>query len=91
LDFKTKQWLLINDIDALLPKPPHTAFTSGMIVEGEDLYKTCESIYYGNADIDSTLQDLSDRYNKAYQEAVQNGTGYEVKINGYDPMNPTLQ
>jgi len=91
VDFQTKQWLLINDIDALLPKPPHTAFTSGMIVEGEDLYKTCESIYYGNADIDTTLQDLSDRYNKAYQEAIQNGTGYEVKINGYDPMNPTLQ
>ena len=90
-DFQDKKWLLINDIDALLPKPPHTAFASGMVVEGEDMYKTCESIYYGNADIDSTLKDLTDRYNKAYQEAVKNGSGHEVKIENYDPMNPTLQ
>lgn len=91
-DFKNKKWLQINtDTDALLPKPPHSAFTSGMIVEGEDLYKTCESIYYGGADIESTLQDLTDRYNKAYQEAIENGTGYEIKIENYDPMNPTLQ
>lgn len=91
-DFKNKKWLQINsDTDALLPKPPHSAFTSGMIVEGEDLYKTCESIYYGGADIESTLQDLTDRYNKAYQEAIENGSGYEIKIENYDPMNPTLQ
>ena len=32
-------------------------------VEGEDMYKTCESIYYGDADVASTLQDLTDRYN----------------------------
>lgn len=92
VDFQNKEWLLINtEFDALLPKPPHTAFASGMIVEGEDLYKTCESIYYGGADTESTLQDLTDRYNKAYQEAVKNGTGFEVKIEGYNPMNPTLQ
>lgn len=91
-DFKNKKWLQINsDTDALFPKPPHSAFTSGMIVEGEDLYKTCESIYYGGADIESTLQDLTDRYNKAYQEAIENGSGYEIKIENYDPMNPTLQ
>lgn len=91
-DFKNKEWLKINpETDALLPKPPHSAFTSGMIVEGEDMFKTCESIYYGGADIKSTLQDLTDRYNKAYQEAIENGTGYEIKIENYDPMNPTLQ
>ena len=91
-DFKNKEWLKINpETDALLPKPPHSAFTSGMIVEGEDMFKTCESIYYGGADIESTLQDLTDRYNKAYQEAIENGTGYEIKIENYDPMNPTLQ
>lgn len=45
-DFKNKEWLKINpETDALLPKPPHSAFTSGMIVEGEDMFKTCESIW----------------------------------------------
>lgn len=91
IDFQNKKWLLITDIDALLPKPPHTAFASGMVVEGEDMYKTCESIYYGDADVDTALKDLTDRYNKAYRDAIKNNTGYEVKIPGYDPMNPTLQ
>lgn len=90
-DFQNKKWLLISDIDALLPKPPHQAFASGMIVEGEDMYKTCESVYYGGADVDSALKDLTERYNKAYQDAIANGTGYEVKIDHYDPMKPTLQ
>lgn len=90
-DFKNKKWLLINnDTDAMLPKPPHTAFVSGMVVEGEDMFKTCESIYYGGADVESTLQDLTDRYNAAYQKAIENGTGYEIKIPDYDPMNPTM-
>lgn len=90
-DFQKKEWLLISDMDALLPKPPHSAFASGMVVEGEDMYKTCESIYYGDADIESTLKDLTERYNKAYQEAIKNGTGREIKIANYDPMNPALQ
>ncbi|MEY8353209.1 hypothetical protein AALB39_07580 [Lachnospiraceae bacterium 54-53] len=90
-DFQNKEWLLIRDTDALLPKPPHNAFASGMVVEGEDMYKTCESIYYGDADIDSALKDLTERYNKAYQEAIKNGSGHEVKIVDYDPMNPALQ
>lgn len=91
-DFKNKKWLQINpDTDALLPKAPHQAFTAGMIVEGEDMYKTAESIYYGGADVESTLQDLTDRYNKGYKEAVENGTGYEIQIENYDPMNPTMK
>lgn len=91
-NYKKKEWLRLNpEYDAILPKPPHSAFTSGMIVEGEDMYKTCESIYYGDADVTSTLQDLTDRYNKAYQDAVANGTGYEIKIDHYDPKNPTIE
>lgn len=91
-DFKTKKWLLINrDTDALLPKPPHESFSGGLAVEGEDLFKTCESIYYGGADITSTLQDLTDRYNKAYKDAIASGMGTEIRIEGYDPMNPKLK
>lgn len=91
-NYQSKEWLRIHpETDAFLPKPPHSAFTAGMIVEGENLQKTCESIYYGDADITSTLQDLTDRYNKAYQDAIANGTGYEIKIEDYDPMNPTFE
>lgn len=91
-DFATKEWLQVHEeTDALLPKPPHSVFTAGMIVEGEDMCTTAESIYYGGADIESTLQDLTDRYNKAYQDAIADGSGYEIKIDNYDPMNPTMQ
>lgn len=71
-----------------IKEPPKTLEE---VVEGEDMYKTCESIYYGDADIESTLKDLTERYNKAYQEAIKNGTGREIKIANYDPMNPSLQ
>lgn len=91
-DFKNKKWLLINpDMDTLLPKAPHQAFTSGMIVEGEDMFKTAESVYYGDADAETAMQDLTDRYNKAYQNAIANGSGYEIKIAGYDPMHPVMK
>ena len=64
-DFKNKEWLKINpETDALLPKPPHSAFTSGMIVEGEDMLPTGDYINEGGAHLDSTRQELKDRYNK---------------------------
>ena len=53
--------------------------------------KLGKQYFSGTSSYLSTLQDLTDRYNKAYQEAIENGTGYEIKIENYDPMNPTLQ
>ena len=88
VDFKTKPWLLLSDIDTMLPKPPHQVNPGAVIVEGEDMYKTMESIYYGGADIESTLQDLSDRYNEAYRQGIADGAGQEIKLPDYDPMNP---
>ena len=51
-----------------------------MIVEGEDYYKTMESIYYGDKDPESTLQDLTDRYNKAYQQGIKDGMEQTGKL-----------
>lgn len=91
-DYKNKKWLRIHpEMDAILPKAPHAAFAAGIVVEGENMYKIAESVYYGDADVDAALADLNERYNKAYQEAIKNGTGYEIKIPNYDPMNPTLK
>lgn len=91
-DFQTKEWLLINpETDAILPKTPQQAYLSGFIVEGKDVNQTCESILYGDEDIETSLQDLTNRYNDAYQKAIDNGTGWEIKIDNYDPMNPTLE
>ena len=91
-DFKNKEWLRINpNIDAIMPKDPSRAFASGVIVEGEDMFKVAESVYYGDADVDQALADLTERYNKAYQEAVKNGSAHEIKWPDYDPMKPTLK
>lgn len=83
-----KKWLQFQDIDGVLPLNPHEKNPQAVIVEGEDYYKTFESIYYGNAEMESTLKDLTERYNKAYQAGIEDGTGTEIKIPDYDPMNP---
>lgn len=83
-----KKWLQMQDIDAVLPLTPQEKNAQAVIVEGEDYYKTLESIYYGGKDAESTLQDLTERYNKAYQQGIKDGVGSEVKIKNYDPMNP---
>lgn len=89
VDFATKEWLQIGKIDTILPKPPHAKNSSAVIVEGEDMWKTFESIYYGGADVESTLADLTERYNKAYREGIELGIGEDCTIENYDPMNPS--
>lgn len=78
----------MQDIDGVLPLTPQEKNEQAVIVEGEDYYKTFESIYYGDAEMESTLADLTERYNKAYQQGIEDGIGTEVKIAGYDPLNP---
>lgn len=90
-DFATKEWLLVGDTDTILPEPPHNKNGAAVIVEGEDMWKTMESIYYGGADVESTLQDLTDRYNAAYRKGIEDGIGTDCTIPNYDPMNPTLK
>lgn len=83
-----KMYLQMQDIDDVLPLTPQEKNAQAVIVEGEDYYKTFESIYYGGADMTSTLAELTERYNKAYKQGIEDGTGTEIKISNYDPMNP---
>lgn len=87
-DIADKEWLKMQDIDGVLPLTPQEQNVQAVIVEGEDYYSTFESIYYGGADPASTLQDLTDRYNAAYQKGIADGTGTEIVIENYDPLNP---
>lgn len=83
-----KQWLQMQDIDGVLPLTPQEKNVQAVIVEGEDYYKTFESIYYGGADPASTLKDLTERYNKAYRQGIEDEVGTEIVIENYDPLNP---
>lgn len=83
-----KEWLQMQEIDGVLPLTPQEKNEQAVIVEGEDYYKTFESIYYGGADMESTLADLTERYNAAYKQGIEDGAGEEVRIDNYDPLNP---
>lgn len=87
-EIASKEWLQMQDIDDVLPLTPQEKNAQAVVAEGEDYYKTFESIYYGGADMTSTLQDLTDRYNKAYRQGIADGSGVEVRLEQYDPMNP---
>lgn len=87
-EYASKKWLQMSDLDGVLPLNPQEKNAQALVVEGEDYYKTFESIYYGGADSVSALQDLTERYNKAYRQGISDGLGTEVKIENYDPMNP---
>ncbi|MDO5407038.1 MAG: extracellular solute-binding protein [Eubacteriales bacterium] len=80
--------LLISDTDAVYPYTPEEANVDAVIVEGQNMYETMAEMILGDKDIKSGLQDLTDRYNKAYQAGIAEGSGTEVKIADFDPMNP---
>ncbi len=80
--------LLITDTDAVYPYTPQEANVDAVIVEGQNMYETMAEMILGDKDIKSGLQDLTDRYNKAYQAGIAEGSGTEVKIADFDPMNP---
>lgn len=87
-EYASKKWLQMSELDGVLPLNPQEKNAQAIVVEGEDYYKTFESIYYGGADPAAALKDLTDRYNKAYQQGITDGLGTEIKIDNYDPLNP---
>lgn len=83
--------LLLEDTDAVWPKTPQEANIDAVVVEGEDYYNTVANLIWndsGEDEIASTLQDLTDRYNKALQQGIDDGIGTEIVNPDFDPMNP---
>lgn len=80
--------LLLSDTDIIWPKAPHERNVDAVVVEGQDFYSTFNELIYTDKDIDSTLADLTDRYNAAYEAGISEGIGEEIKIAGFDPMHP---
>ncbi len=80
--------LLIGEGDAVYPYTPQEANVDAVIVEGQNMYDTMAEMILGDMDIAKGLQDLTERYNAAYQDGISEGAGKEVKIENFDPMNP---
>lgn len=81
--------LLIGDTDAIWPLAPQEVNANAVLVEGMDMYATFGSMMLGDADIKSGLKDLTDRYNAALKAGIDEGTGTEIKIDSFDPKNPS--
>lgn len=80
--------LLITDGDSVYPLTPQEANVDAVIVEGQNMYETMADMILGDKDIKEGLQDLTDRYNAAYQTGIAEGIGQEIKIDNFDPLNP---
>ncbi|MCB7317862.1 ABC transporter substrate-binding protein [Lacrimispora sp. 210928-DFI.3.58] len=80
--------LLIGDGDGVYPNTPQEANVDAVIVEGQNMYETMAEMIMGDMDITQGLQDLTDRYNAALDAGIAEGSGKEIKIADFDPMNP---
>lgn len=80
--------LLITDGDSVYPKTPQEQNVDAVIVEGQNMYEVMAEMILGDMDIKEGLQDLTDRYNAAYQAGIAEGVGQEIKIDNFDPLNP---
>lgn len=80
--------LLITDGDSVYPKTPQEENVDAVIVEGQNMYEVMAEMILGDMDIKEGLQDLTDRYNAAYQKGISEGIGGEIRIDNFDPLNP---
>jgi multiple sugar transport system substrate-binding protein len=86
---KGKEEDLLSKNDKLWPATPQAINDQAVVVEGNDQYTTFLQLILGKGDIDSTLSDLTKRYNDAYQKGISAGKGSKVQLSNFDPANPT--
>ena len=79
---------LLGDKDKFWPATPHELNDQAVIVEGNDQYQTFMELIFGKGDIDKSLQDLTNRYNSAYQKGIDSNIGNKIQIPNFDPANP---
>jgi len=69
--------------------PPAPSDMMNIVPEGRSMYDTFAALIFGaEKDIDKTLADLTDRYNKALKDAIEAGTIKEIIYPDFDPKNP---
>ena len=87
--YKENPALSIGKNDKMWPPVPTEVNPEGVIVDGMDLYDTLKELIFSSDDIDTVLKDLTQRYNIAYYKGVKEGTGILIKIDHFNPMNPS--
>lgn len=86
--YKKNPDLLVTATDKIYPKIPSAIKADAVVIEGQDFFSVFAEMILGDLDIPSGLADLTERYNAAYRAGIKDGIGTEVKIAGFNPMNP---
>lgn len=82
--------LVLGPDDGMWPKAPHEENARAVPVVGRDFYEVFKSLLYSGEDIPAALEELTERYNEAYQAGIANGEGREVCIPDFDPKHPEV-
>jgi multiple sugar transport system substrate-binding protein len=80
--------LLITEFDSMWPGSPASVNPTAIIIEGQSRWDTYAQIIYANANIERTLADLTNRYNRAYRNGIRQNLIPEIIIPNFNPMQP---
>lgn len=84
------QMLLLGIHDKRWPKTPLEENPEAVRVEGQDLYEVFKRLIFGKEEILPALEELTERYNEAYQTGIRNHVGRNIGIEDFNSMNPEL-
>lgn len=81
--------LALDSKDRMWPPTPLDVAASAIVVEGKDYWNTVTELFFvSNQNIETTLADLTKRYNAAYRKAIAAGKLKEIKYPRFDPADP---
>ena len=80
--------LLLGEGDQLWPLAPQEENPAAVDVEGADYCTVFKELIFGSSPIAPALDELTERYNAAYQTGVAAGTGRMICRPGFDPLHP---
>lgn len=82
--------MLLGNNDKMWPKTPAEENSEAVLIDGLDFYEVFKELIFSNKDVSSELSELSERYNNAYKNGIDNSIGRAIKIDEFNSMNPEI-
>lgn len=82
------QTLLLGKNDQMWPKTPLEENEEAVVVDGLDFYETFKELIFGQGEIAPVLEELTEKYNRAYRQGIRQQLGREIVIGDFDPAKP---
>lgn len=80
--------LILGENDKMWPKTPLEENGEAVVVDGLDFYETFKELLFNQEKIAPALEQLTEKYNRAYRQGIRQQLGREIKIIDFDPANP---